>query len=215
MTRIVLIHGGKSTVPKLEAAWPGARASVVYREGLSSGYNEVTGLAKQFPTFAGFLGAFAPELEPAEPLVLLGYSAGGWALRYYLREPFARERLAAAVFLDASYGKVLDPYAGAVEFAKRCNAGSQRLVFTWSKAHPEPGQNAQAIARAAGDGTGVWLRPYPNADHGAQQGIAGPAAVRELAEHFRRAPSAPSSSGGAESLGLAALLGGLLWWWKK
>lgn len=213
--RVLLIHGGKSTVPKLEAAWPGARASVIYREGLSSGYNEVTGLAKQFPKFGGLLAAFVPELAPADPLIVLGYSAGGWALRHYLREEWARERLAAAVFLDASYGKALDPYAGTLAFAKRCNAGPQRLVFTWSRAHPEPGQNAQAIARAAGDGPGVWLRPYPNTDHGAQQGVAGPDAVRELAEHFRRAPSSPPGpGGGTDGLGIAAMLGGLLWWWK-
>lgn len=215
MTQIVLIHGGKSTAPKLEAALPGARVAVIYREGLSGAYNEVSGIAKDFPTLEVLLAEYAPDWREGEPLVVLGFSAGGWALRYYLRDPAAREAINAAVFLDATYGTAsgcdLSPYAGVLAYAELANADPtrHRLVMTYSQAHPGPGFCANAI-EGKQTGPGVFVRGYGNADHGGQQGIVGPAIVGELITPWI------GKGGIAWKTGLTLALGGFLaWlWWR-
>ncbi len=220
---VVLIHGGTSTVPKLQAALPGANVAVVYREGLSSGYSEVSGLAKEYPTLRGLLAKYAPSWQPGTPLVVLGYSAGGWALRYYLRDATSRGDVSAAIFLDSLYGAPgdkcdLSPYGGVVEFAKLANAepDRHRLIMTYSQAHPAPGICSQTIAKAYG-GPGVFVRPAGNADHTAQQGVAGPAVVKELVAPWIGGAGSGSGSPGSTSLwwGVAAVavgLAGVVWW---
>lgn len=186
MTAVVLIHGGESTATKLRAALPGSSVSVAYRPGLSASYDENTGIAHDYPTLERFLAEYAPSWKKGEPLVLLGFSAGGWALRYYLRDARARELVTAAVFLDSTYcGEGCDPgpsFGGVVEFGRAANAAPDRhrLVMTYSAAHPGPGRGAVAIERAAGAGAGIFVRGYEDADHSAQQGIVGPAIVAEL-----------------------------------
>lgn len=203
---IVLIHGGTSTVPKLQAALPGSNVVVVYREGLSSGYSEVSGLAKEFPTLRALLAKYAPSWQPGTPLVVLGYSAGGWALRYYLRDTSARSDINAAIFLDSLYGAPdgkcdLSPYGGVVAFAKLANAepARHRLVMTYSQAHPAPGICSETIAKANA-GPGVFVRPAGNADHTAQQGVAGPAVVKELVAPWVGGASTSGGSGSSLSL---------------
>ncbi len=216
MTQIVLIHGGKSTAAKLEQAMPGARVAVVYRDGLSAAYNEVTGVAKDVPTLGALLAEYAPEWSPGEPLVILGFSAGGWALRYYLRDPEAREAINAAIFLDATYGTKdgcdLTPYDGALAYAALANAepGRHRLVMTYSQAHPGPGFCANAI-EGKEPGPGVFVRGYANADHGGQQGIVGPAIVAELVTPWIGKGGATWKT--AAALGLVAALAWL--WWRR
>lgn len=186
MTQIVLIHGGESTATKLAAALPGARVAVVYRQGLSEVYDEKTGIAKEYPTLRGLLSVFAPEWKPGEPLVVLGYSAGAWALRYYLRDASARADITAAIFLDGLYGAPggvcnMAPYQGVLAYAKEANANpaSKRLVMTYSKSYPGPDACSEAI-KAAAPGPAVFTVPANNADHGAQQGVVGPAVVKDL-----------------------------------
>jgi len=187
MTTVVLIHGGESTGAKLRQAMPGANVVVIYEPGLSAAYNEVTGLASKHPTLNGLMATYAPAWRPGERLVMLGFSAGGWALRYYLRDPAARDSITAAIFLDATYGNVgsqcsLGPYEGVVAYGKEANASPsrKRLVMTYSQATPGPGICANAIEKAAGAGPGVFVRGYANGDHGAQQNTVGPQMVREL-----------------------------------
>lgn len=187
MTTVVLIHGGESTGAKLRQAMPGAEVVVVYEPGLSEVYDEKTGLASKYPTLDAFMARFAPGWSRGEPLVLLGFSAGAWALRYYLRDPSARDAISAAVFLDGLYGHSgsqcnLAPYGGVIAYAQEANAqpSRKRLVMTYSSAHPGPGICSNAIAASAGAGPGVFVRGYASGDHGAQQNTVGPAVVSEL-----------------------------------
>lgn len=218
MTTVVLIHGGTSTVKKLEAAMPGAQVALVYEPGLSTAYDERTGIASKFPTLRELLAHYAPWWSPGDPLVILGYSAGGWALRHYLRDPAARRDVSAAVFLDSTYGNsgetcAIDRWLGVVEYAKEANLdpGAHRLVMTYSQAHPGPRVCATAIERAAGAGSGVFVRGYNNADHGAQQGVVGPAIVSELVAPWIGQSSSRLGVSALAGLGLLAVGGVLVW----
>jgi hypothetical protein len=219
MTTIVLIHGGKSTVPKLEDALPGAKVAVVYREGLSGAYNEVTGIAHDYPTLGELMAEYAPWWSPGEPLVVLGFSAGGWALRYYLRDPEARDQINAAIFLDATYGTAdgkctLGVYDGVIAYGEEANArpAEKRLIMTYSQATPGPGICANAIQAAVGEGPGVFVTGYSNGDHSAQQGVVGPEQVRELVAPWihKKARSA-----WAWGFGVLALLAGAVFYWRR
>lgn len=224
---IVLIHGGESTSPKLQAALPGANVVVVYRAGSNTGYDEATGIAKEYPTLRGLLTAVAPGWSPGTPLIVMGYSAGGWALRYYLRDASARGDITTAVFLDSLYGAPnnqcdLSPYQGVITYGKEANASpaSKRLIMTYSQGHPAPGICSQTIAKAVGGtGTGVFVIPYANGDHAAQQGVAGPAAIKEyVAPWLSSSATLPSSSRGSSWLLVGAAIaavGTAIWWGSK
>lgn len=218
MTQIVLIHGGESTRPKLEAALPGARVAIVYRPGLSAAYNEVTGVAHDFPTLEELLSEFAPDWSPGEPLVVLGFSAGGWALRYYLRDPAARAAISAAIFLDSLYSSGstcdLSPYQGVLAFADMANAdpAHHRLIMSYSQATPTPGICSEAIESQKA-GPGVFVRGYPNGDHSAQQGVAGPEVIRDwVAPWIGGAGGAGAGIGWLAGLSLVA--GAMLLAWR-
>ena len=199
---------------------PGSHAVAVYREGLSSGYSEVSGLAKEYPTLRKMLAEHAPGWAPGTPLVVLGYSAGGWALRYYLRDQQARGDVTAAIFLDSLYGAPggvcdLGPYQGVVAYGKEANAsGKKRLIMTYSQAHPAPGVCSQAVQKAVGAGPNVIVQGYANADHGAQQGVAGPAAVKDYVTPWlgARAPGVGAKSGTWWPWVAAAGIAGLAFW---
>lgn len=182
----VLIHGGESTGEKLRAALPGFDVIVVYRPGLSSAYDEASGIARDYPYLDELLDAEGADWRPGDPLVVYGFSAGAWALRHYLRDPETRSHVSAAVFLDGLYGAPggvcnLAPYEGVVEFGRLANdePSRHRLIMTSSLSHPAPRICSHAIERAA-PGPGVFVVDTPNADHGGQQGVVGPAVTREL-----------------------------------
>lgn len=209
----LLIHGGESTGEKLRAALPeGWEVLVVYREGLSGAYDERTGLAREHPTLASLLAAEGSRWRPGEPLVVLGFSAGAWALRYYLRDARARQDVDAAVFLDGLYGAPggvcnLGPYDGVLAFARLANAepGRHRLVTTYSQATPAPGICSRAIEQAE-PGPGVFSIGYAGGDHSAQQWRVGPEVVAELVTPWVR------RSGGvswATFFGVAGVAAGL------
>lgn len=212
---VVLIHGGKTTVERLRAALPGAEVVVVYREGLSASYNEVSGIAKDYPTLGALMAAYAPGWSPGDPLVVLAFSAGAWALRYYLRDAAARNAISAAIFLDGLYGAPggvcnLAPYDGVLAYAAEAQSapGSKRLVMTYSLADPAPGICSNAIAGKVGGGSGpgVFVIGTKNADHGAQQHTVGPAVVRDLI-----APWIGSGSGTLLRVALVAAVGAAAW----
>lgn len=177
---IVLIHGGESTGKKFQAIMPDAVVTVVYKPGLSSVYDELTGLAKDFPTIASLMAQYAPSWSPGDPLVVMGFSAGGWALRHYLRSAEDRSLIAAAVFLDSLYasGGACVPFDGVLEFAKMAvaDSSSKRLVMTYSQGHPGPGICSNFIAKEVGqsDGPAVYVVAPPGLTHGDHQGVVGP-----------------------------------------
>jgi hypothetical protein len=208
----LLIHGGESTAKKLRAALPGFDVFVAYREGLSSAYNEVTGVAKEHPYLEELLESLGASWRPGDALIVYGYSAGAWALRYYLRDPETRDHVSAAVFLDGLYGASGDqcnlaPYEGVVRFAELANAepDRHRLIMTSSLSHPAPRICSHAIERLA-PGPGVFVVDTPNADHGGQQGIVGPAVTAELIAPWVRDPGGISLG---TVLGWAALAAGV------
>ena len=229
MTTLVMIHGGKTIGPSLEKAFPGANVAVIYEPGLSSGYDEHTGLAAKYPTLRALLAHFAPSWVPGEPLVLVAFSAGGWALRYYLRDAATREAVSAAVFLDSLYGHTasgqcdLSPYQGVIAYGKRANANPQaaRLVMTYSQGSPDPGRCSQAIAAQVGPGPGVFVQGMQNGDHNAQQYTVGPEVVRTLIAPWLGGSSAGAGAGagGGDNkgalLGTLAFLGVLVVGWKQ
>lgn len=183
---VVLIHGGTSTGAKLQQILPSAKVTVIYEPGLSTAYDEVNGLAKKYPTITALMDHYSPGWVPLnDPLVVLAYSAGGWALRYYLRSAAAREIVTAAVFLDSLYasGGACAPFDGVLAYAKlaQANPNDHRLVMTYSQAHPGPGICSEYIANQAGGGSGpgVFVEATPNTDHGGQQGIVGPQVVEK------------------------------------
>jgi hypothetical protein len=192
MTLALLIHGGESTAVKLRAELPGVKVRVVFRKGLSAVYDEHTGLAHDFPTLRELVASVDAEYQPGERLAVLAYSAGGWALRHYLRSPDDRELLSAAVFLDSTYGKgdgsSLPAYEGAIEFGRMAQADpkAHRLVLAYHGA-PGPGPASpalysQIIAReigASGQGPGVFLRGF-EFSHAEMQGRAAPLISHEL-----------------------------------
>lgn len=217
MIQVVLIHGNAQVRPKLAAAVPGARVAVVYLPGSTPAYNEVTGLAHQYPTLRGMLAKYAPSWHPGEPLVVLGFSAGAWALRYYLRSPQARRDINAAVFLDGLYGAPggvcdLSPYQGVITYAKEAHASPQtkRLVMTYSLAHPDPGVCSKAIAKAAGYGAGVYVVGVNNGDHHAQQMVVGPDVLKDFVTPWLPKDGILSKPWKVAALGAA--IAGAVWW---
>lgn len=220
---VVLINGGKSTIAKLAAIFPDAHLGLAYREGLSASYDERTGIAHDFPNLEAFMAEYQPDWRPGDPLVLLGFSAGGWTLRYYLRDPAARELISAAIFLDSLYGSadgssLHSSYDGVLEFAKMAQADPERhrLVMTYHGT-PGPGANAPGIyshiiadAVGGGEGPGVFVRGYPSGEHGSQQGIVGPAVSDELIRPWlENVPGAARSWGKLFALGAVAILAGV------
>lgn len=192
---IVFIHGNAASITfPLQEAFPEARISVIYRPGSNSGYDEVNGLAKEFPTLDALCDSLG--VGPA-PLIVMAFSAGGWALRYYLRSPAARARIRAAAFLDSLYGAPngkceLGPYLGAVDFGKMANAQptQHRLYLTYSSANPEPGICAAAVDKSAGAGSGIIVKGYPGS-HNDQQTVVGPAIAADVRPWLLSQPPAP------------------------
>lgn len=201
---VILIHGNASSMQfPLQEAFPEARISIVYREGSNAGYDELTGLAKQYPT----LDALCSSLGVGSaPLVVMAYSAGGWALRYYLRAAAARARVRAAAFLDSLYGAPngacdLAPYGGVVEYAKLAHANptERRLYLTYSSEHPAPGICSKAVQQIAGGGPGIVVQGFPGT-HAEQQTIVAPKVEADIRTWLLSqpamppGPTAPSSS---------------------
>lgn len=192
MTTLLLLHGNEQVAPKYEAALPGARLAVV--RGLS--VDEYAALGRQ--SIAGYLDAEVPGWT--RPLVVAAFSAGGFALREFLKSEGNRATIDGAVFLDATYGASggscpLAPYEGVVAYAN----GGGRTVITYSASHPAPATCAHAIKQAA---PSVELVPSTVADHGAQLSEVGPQVVRRFAH--------PASKTSAPRFGVVATVGALV-----
>lgn len=207
MTTILLIHGNPAVGPLIQERVPGAKVAVIYRPGGASAYGE-QGLLREYPTLGELARAFVPSWSPQEPLVVMAFSAGGWALRAYLRDANSRAQAAGVGFLDATYGAPggecdLGPYQGVIEYAQT----GKPLILTSSTAHPDPAICALAIALRAGAGT---VENYQGS-HDAQQYEVAPDVAARLAQGLE-SKKTKRRGWGTVLLGVAAGIVGLAWW---
>lgn len=186
MTTILLLHGNEEARRLFEEA-TSARVVIVRRSDVSA----YDALPAQVPRIADLAG-----VRPGERLLVFAFSAGAWALRRYLNNLMNRAVVSAAVFLDGMYGAAggecdLSPYTGVISYGREANASPerQRLIMTYSAAHPAPAICSLAVARAVGSGPGVEVRGYQSSDHNAQLTGVGPVVARELAAPPRRSGS--------------------------
>ena len=104
---------------------------------LSAGYDERTGLAKKYPTLEQFLWKEVPEWRHGDPVVLVAFSAGCWAVRHWLKDDRSRALASYVLLLDGlhSSGSSMD---GVVEFGRLANdfPASHRLIVTNSEIDP-------------------------------------------------------------------------------
>lgn len=203
----ILIHGGESVRPKYEAALAGSGLTfhVFYRGGYSSSYQSYA----ESHTLEQFLDEVAPEWNPGDPLVLIGFSAGCWAPRHWMQDASSRELVSALVLLDGMHSsgneQVCNPdkLAGIFAFADMAKAdpSAHLLVVTNTDIVPPGYASTTACAQAllehvdapdggksdAGEVAGVVVIDYGGMDaaaHGAQQTVVGPSVLEELVVPF-------------------------------
>lgn len=145
---ILFFHGPAAPREKYEAAL-GGPYTVVFPPGasLSASYDERSGLART--PLPAVLDRYAPGWS--QPLVLLAFSAGNWAVRHWLRDPANRELVACFVSIDGLHGESMASLGGVLEFARMCEAdpARHRLVVTNSDIDP--------IKYASTDDGSAWL----------------------------------------------------------
>jgi len=201
MTVAVLINVGASLKARYEAALPGAEVIVVSRGAGSSSYDEKSGLAAQYPRLQAFLAASAPSWQPGDPVVLVAFSAGGWAVRAWLRDGASRELASAVVILDGLHagfdsagGCNKETIDGVLQYAWMCNQApsSHLLVVTHTQIVPPGYASTTQCAALMPAGPGVKVLGYPGSDadaHNQQQREVGPAVLAEIvAPWLQRSP---------------------------
>jgi hypothetical protein len=217
VTTQLLLHVNERTARQFERALPGSRVAFIARQSRSSDYDERSGLAREYPLLRGLLRQYAPWWSPGEPLVVVAFSAGGWALRYYLRDAQSRGDVTAAIFLDSLYGLQdgecdTSPLRGVIQYGALANASPmlKRLVMTYSESHPAPGACSRAVAAQAGGGggPGVFELGYAGRDHMAQQEQVGPAVIAQyVAPWLSRSPAVSARRG---NFGAVIIVAGIL-----
>lgn len=191
MTTAVVFHGNELSEERLREALPAGTSIVVVRlEGGTEAYQTLA--ERRFPTLADFMTAHAPFWGPGEPLILLSFSAGTWALRHYMRDLAARSVTRAVVVMDGLYGGVpcnLGPFDGIVAYAQEANAApnQKRLVLTYSLATPAPAACTQAVEEIAA-GPGLVVAQTHTTTHEDQLIDVGPDAVAEFITPWLTAP---------------------------
>jgi hypothetical protein len=215
----VALHVGKSLAPSYSAALGGVPVRTFSLGAASAAYDETTGLASRYPDLAGFLAREVPEYEPGDVLVLVAFSAGCWAPRYWMKNASDRALVGALVLLDglhsgfsSSGGCKLEAIDGIVAFANLAGASylDHLLVLTHTAIVP-PGYASTTLCAAlldevanAGPGRGMEILGFPGNDaaaHNAQQREVGPAVLAEYVAPWL------GGAGGASTLRKLALVG--------
>ena len=142
----LLVHTHSMNEDEFEAALGLPPADVIRINStgsqFSAGYDSRVGVAAAFPTLPQVLAKFAPHLNQHEKVVLVGFSAGCWAIRAWLRS--SMDQVTAAVFLDGLHAggddmtATLGPeHEAVIDFARICMTDPGRaLVITHSQIRP-------------------------------------------------------------------------------
>jgi hypothetical protein len=215
ITAVTFLGNDASEARFAQAFPPGTALATIRLKGGTDVYDD---LAQQ--PFTTFMSQHAPWWAPGDPLVLLSFSAGTWALRRYLLDPTTRELTDAVVVMDGLYGGVpcnLEPFEGIVEYARLANSrpSSKRLIVTYSNATPAPGECARTLQETVG-GPGVFVADRHATSHGQQLTEVGPDAVAEWITPWINRSSTPRRRGsGALVVGLLAVLGYGIYRWRR
>lgn len=159
MTTAILFHAHPSVRERYAAALgvPDLQIVTSTKSQFSAGYDGTTGFAREpMPTV---LDARAPGWRERGPLVLLGFSAGCWAPRHWLRDAENRRLVSACVLIDGLHGESEGALGGVLEFARLCLAqpSKHRLVATNSDIDPVQYASTSDAARWLLDGLSIPL----------------------------------------------------------
>jgi hypothetical protein len=220
VSKVVLVglHIGRSLASDYSTALGGVPVRTFTFGGTSGAYDEDTGLASRYPTLEGFLRAEVPEWESGDRLVLVAFSAGCWAPRYWMKDAGSRALLGALVLLDglhsglsASGGCKLEAIDGVVQFAREANRDpSDKLLVLTHTAIAVPYASTTLCAdllEQTADGRGMHILGFPGTDadaHNAQQREVGPQVLRDLVHPWLNG----ELSTGLSAAGKVALLAG-------
>lgn len=228
MIDLVLLHIGGSLEPAYVNALGGpskVRVERIVRGSLSASYDEVKGLAFDYPTLVDFVRARLPDHQDSDPLVVVAFSAGCWAPRAWMRDPASRKLCSVLLLLDGLHSGLLpdgtcNPASiqGVLDYAALCDdRPDEHLLFVTHTAI-DPGTYASTTKCAKllepYEGNTVGVFGYNGTDaaaHNAQQTTIGPQALEDIGQWLRtswRAP--PSGFLGWVIAAVGAVFGG--WW---
>ncbi|HMJ10388.1 MAG TPA: hypothetical protein VK524_03225, partial [Polyangiaceae bacterium] len=125
--------------PVVKAAYERALGCRVYfanRKGMSAAYDELSGLARDYPTLDAAVKFFAKDAPADSQVVLIAFSAGNWAARAWLRNQDARRRCIAVVLIDGLHANSTGPISGVIDYAMEAMSGRKVLVVTHSQIVP-------------------------------------------------------------------------------
>lgn len=159
----LFLHANPVVGPKYSEAL-GVSPIFVNRNGLSAVYAETTGLARDYPTLRSLLKRYAPDADPDAPVILLAFSAGCWAARYYLRDPDARQQIAACMLIDGLHGLSEAALSGPEDYARDAMGGRKVLVVTHSQIVP-PYTSTRDTADALLRRVGLFREGYSSEVH--------------------------------------------------
>lgn len=225
MTIALLVHAHPS-VRQAYADALGCDVHLVNSTGsqFSAGYDERSGITRDCPTLDKAVKRYAFGTSPDEPVILIGFSAGCWAARAWLRQSDARLRTVGAMFLDGLHGGAASPLAGVLDYARMAmdDPRSRACVITHTQIVP-PYVSTRATAelilrelhltRNDADGCSVGsfhVRSYAGADgiaHTRQLRTVGPVLCQEYLAPLvnTRADTDPAPPPSGQSLGARAL----------
>jgi hypothetical protein len=132
---VICLSIRKSARERLEEALRSVPHRVSFSAGTggpgASGFDEHRGLAARYRTLEAFLEAIDPSWDPDDPVLLIATSSGAAALRAWLRNEAARERVDAALLIDTGEPSARGIDSGITEFARDCEAepGEKMLVL--------------------------------------------------------------------------------------
>lgn len=134
VTVALLVHAD----PSMVARYRSALGIPVYTTGslgpASSSYDDRAGLARQ--PLSDVVRRFCPGVAEGTPVVLIGFSAGCWAVRHWLRDIDTRSRVPAAVLLDGLHVTGPSPLGGEVDACREAMAGQRCVVVTHTQIDP-------------------------------------------------------------------------------